>query len=201
MIIWGWSTKKIGSRKIEGSCMACQSNNLMLVGYIRVFDLFWIPVFPYKKFTYVECTACSATYSYEKYIALLPTQNVRFKTPWWSFSGLVIISALLIWSHFHKLEENKKFLAFQESPHAGVYFIYKSNNPELKKTPYIFAKIEEIKGDKLMIRFSQSAYNKERFASKEARYAKNEPQKFLEVELVEITKDDLKKFTIEDLVL
>ena len=51
MIVWGWSTKEIGTKETNGTCPSCSSPNLVVVGLQRVFDIFWIPIIPLGKST------------------------------------------------------------------------------------------------------------------------------------------------------
>lgn len=200
MLIWGWNTKRIGKQSIVAKCLACDSENISLVGYVRYYHIFWIPTFPYKKPICIECSDCKAKFEREAYITSLPSQNIIFKTPWWSFSGAAILAVLIVLSYFNSLENHKKYLAFQKEPHAGTYVAFKIDDPDLAKTPYVFIKIEEVHNDKLLVRFSQKAYNKARYAIKGADRAKLVPQDLLHDSVSEMSKEQFASLAIESLI-
>ena len=196
-VFFGWSTKKIGTKQIDRACPACHSPSLSLVGMQRIFHIFWIPTLPLKKSTVAACASCAATYPLET--VGISKQETYFKTPWWSFSGLGILMVLLALGFYADASKEKIYEDFKTNPQAGVYFTFKSKDPDYAQAPYCFGKIEAIKGDKILVRFGRYTYSKNREAARSVRISKDKVNEFFDTETVELTKDLFKEFDIRTL--
>lgn len=200
MIIWGWSTKEICTKEKSGKCPSCGLATLVIVGFQRVFDLFWIPVIPLKKSTCVRCQSCKNEYIHELSADEIAIQNSGFKTPWWSFSGLIIIIVLLIFGSIASESKQNEHDEFKENPILGTYFTFRNIGEDYKKAPYVFGKIVSIEGDKIILRLSHYCYSKNRTALKEARAAKVKPDDLLDLDNFEMQKEDFKNLDIQSLI-
>ena len=105
MIVWGWAAKKIGTHDVKGVCPSCKNATLVLVGWQRTFDVFWIPTIPLKKTSHVHCITCNASYSPEGF-----SERIHFKTPWWAFSGLILLGTLFSLIFLNLIWKNVKYL-------------------------------------------------------------------------------------------
>ena len=200
MIIWGWSTKEIGTKEASGGCSYCGSPSLVIVGFQRVFDLFWIPIIPLGKSSCVRCQSCEATYVYEPSADEAAIQNSGFKTPWWSFSGLIIIILMTIFGSISNASMQKKYDAFKDKPTLGTYFIFKSIDDDYKETTYRFGKIIRLEEDDVVLRLGKYVYSKSHGASNEAIAAKASSEDLLDLEIVAIQKEDFKTLDIYSLI-
>ena len=101
MIIFGWGEKKITPRHQDTYlCPDCNNKQVSLHHFVKYFDLFWIPTFPFKKRMVAHCSNCDVAYE-GKYIPdTVRGQSIAerssAKIPWWSFSGLGIIGMLVV---------------------------------------------------------------------------------------------------------
>lgn len=200
MIIWGFSTKEIGTKRTQGNCPSCSLPSLVIVGSQCVFDLFWIPIIPLKKSTCIRCQSCETTYVHEPSADEAAIQNSGFKTPWWSFSGLFIIIVLIIFGYMSDASTKKEHDAFKENPTLGTYFTFKNVGDDYKKTPYVFGEIVSLEEDKIILRLSHYAYSKNSMASKGARAAKINPKNLLDLDVFEMQKKDFKNLDIQSLI-
>jgi hypothetical protein len=199
MIIWGWSTKEIGTKEASGNCASCSLPSLVIVGFQRVFDIFWIPVIPLGKSSCVSCQSCGATYVHEPSADETAIQNSGFKTPWWSFSGLIIIILMMIFGSISSASMQKEYNAFKDEPTSGAYFIFKSMDDDYKETPYRFGKIIGLEGDNVVLYLGEYAYSRSSGASKEVTKVKKS-QDLSNLEVVEITREDFKDLDITSIL-
>lgn len=200
MIVYGTSTRKIGKSKVDAECHNCKSPDMFLVGLQRTFDLFWIPTIPLNKSTCIECNSCSSSYEVEAYINYIPSENTVFKTPLRFFAGLVIIAIIIVAANLGDKHADTEKQVFRDNPVAGTYFTYVTENDAYKDVPYSFAKIEKIQDDKIYIRFASYVYSKSSQASKNARKAIHDPEKFLFPVLEEMSADEFKALNIYTLI-
>ncbi len=200
MIVWGFSTKEIGIKEAPGKCPSCGLQNLVIVGSQCVFDLFWIPIIPLKKSTYVRCQSCKTTYVHEPSADETAIQNSGFKTPWWSFSGLLIIIVLIILGYMSDTSTQKEHDTFKENPTIGTYFTFRNIGDDYKETPYVFGEIVSLEEDKIILRMSHYAYSKNNMASKGARAAKINPENLLDLDVFAMQKEDFKNLDIQSLI-
>ncbi|TPN88946.1 zinc-ribbon domain-containing protein [Aquimarina algicola] len=104
-IFFGTRASLIKSKQIQGNfeCSYCQNNTFNVSIYGRYFHVFWIPIFPLYKSTYLECTHCKKTYNLyetpENFREQLKKDNETAppKRPLWhSFGGLVFLLIVTI---------------------------------------------------------------------------------------------------------
>ncbi|WP_253308401.1 hypothetical protein [Rickettsia endosymbiont of Orchestes rusci] len=201
MIVWGWSTREIGTKKIDGACKICNANQLYLVGLQRTFNLFWIPVVPLNKITYVSCLSCGYEYHITADLRKIQRNDLNFKTPWWFFSGLIIIIVIILFSIFDSSKNAKNIQTFKNNPQAGKYFTFKiPHDEDFKSTPFTLGKIEEIKDNKILVRFANYAYSRDYKAKQAAKDSKNNADKELAPEIIEFNMQDFQKIDIQEVI-
>lgn len=195
-IVYGWSNRFIESRDIYGSCIKCNSPSLILTGYQKTFNVFWIPVIPIGKSRYIFCSSCNTSFDPEDYTEGSPDKDIRFKTPWWSFTGLIIAA---IFFGMGKLFEgatpyNEKIVI--QNPHAGTYFIFENHDEIMNEIFYMIGKIEGINGDAYWLRFCGYSYSNLYQAKKLLQKAKERPADFFDENIIEVPKAEFKKIPI-----
>jgi len=165
MIIYGTGSKDLGERFIPNEkCPHCGEYNKIYVHAIaRYFDVFWIPIFPFRKKVTAVCHSCEKEITKEQISTSLQDkislEKSSFKLPIYLFSGLILIGLLILLLEFnsrkhddfvenkiHNLKKND-VLVFQMSPnvysfglvdtiHDGdVYF--RNSNYSLNQKPSI----------------------------------------------------------------
>lgn len=200
MIVWGWNTKEIGTKEIHDACKICNANRLRLVGLQRIFHICWIPIIPIGKSMYVSCSSCGSEYQSNAILQKAEQQGLSFKTPWWSFSGLVIIIAFVLFGIHENSKNDETIQNFKNHPQVGMYFTFKFPfDEELKKTPFSLGKIEEIKDNKIVIRFSNYAYSNEYKAAGAAKNSKKDSDKDLS-ETIEFEPQDFQKIDFQKII-
>lgn len=121
--------------------------------------------------------------------------NLKAKTPWWGYSGLFIISILIVGIFFLGRFAHEQKLAYLEAPHVNDLVVLKLK--ELDGTPYTFVKIKKIEGDKITFLTSKYAFSKLRQAEKESRKASLDSD--FSDDILEVTLEDFKKMDIESI--
>ncbi len=104
MIIFGTSSSIIHPAKLDGGCCPfCKTENQMWIqGYRKYFHIFWIPFFPSWKKVYSICSHCKGVFekyefeSKELIKCFEYFENHKIKTPWYHFTGILILLALII---------------------------------------------------------------------------------------------------------
>ena len=196
MVIWGWRSHKCGHQTIEGVCPACHAQNLAFTRFVRVFDIFWIPVFPFEKHDHVACEACGTSY-YSEHFPEAQEARRNAKAPWWSFLGAFIIAGIVALCMHSAYKSEAEIHAFKKDPSVGKYFTFRSDDPELSKHPYVFAKIDHMDGEKMMIGMSRFAYSS---LSDATRDAHKKSQDLLDSQMQEMMIEDFRKVNIKDVL-
>lgn len=153
MFIWGWSTKSIGNYLTNLPCSHCQYPNLALGAFQKFFDVFFIPTIPLGKEHFFICPKCETQFKVnENDLNSLP----KVKTPWWGFSGMLIIGALIILGSTLKAFETPKEKINPENIAVNDIAIIKNNDdPDY---PYSLIKVTEKMEGKLIFTPGKYAY-------------------------------------------
>ncbi|MCA0370296.1 MAG: zinc ribbon domain-containing protein [Proteobacteria bacterium] len=113
MVIWGWRSHKCGHQTIEGVCPACHAQNLVFTRFVRVFDIFWIPVFPFEKHDHVACESCGTSY-YSEHFPEAQEARREGKAPWWSFLGALIVAGIVALCMYSAHKSEAEIHAFKK---------------------------------------------------------------------------------------
>ena len=199
MIIWGWSTKNIGVIPFAGECKTCHHHGLQLAAFQSMFDLFWIPTFPLKKTYCVLCDQCGTQYNPEifaNYQEIMQSAGTKFKSPWWSFSGLGLIALFALWIAYLGYTDIKIKDDFKRDPHIGDLIIFKPAEAD-SVTPYTFAKVVNVEDNKVIVYFSTYAYSSRSLAR---RSAKNNVDSHLLTDAQELTREEIQALSITEVI-
>jgi hypothetical protein len=158
MIIYGTSSKDLGTRKIQGAkCSNCEATEVYVNAISRYADVFWIPIFPYSKKYFSVCKNCEQVLEKKEMSQQLKDklemEKHHFKTPFYLFSGLIIIALLIGYGiyasskHDADIAENVSHLEVNNV----IVFMEKSKE-------YSFAKVSEIRNDTIIINYGQYSY-------------------------------------------
>jgi len=166
MIVYGWNSKFVGTRKIEGECPSCHSKDMQLVGHQNVFHICWLPVIPLGRETHATCCSCGETYQPETILGEKAAKTERFGIPWWSFSGLFIGLLVAIGVMFWDASKKENIAAFKADPEVGAFFTYKDDDEAFREVPYCYAKVVGIEEDGIVICLGGYSYSREDMANK-----------------------------------
>jgi hypothetical protein len=180
-------SKGIKSELLNNRCSSCKSQfALRLSVWQKYLVLYWIPFIPLKKFGSVKCESChddfeivdfpeSVGYSYQDL-------KRKSRTPWWTFSGLFVLFALiLLFINFLNLRARNNE-AYLNSPHVNdVYEI------KLESREYTLYKV--VKVDEKNVYYKAHQYIVER--SKHLNSMHDDGEEFYQPEIHEISKKEL----------
>ncbi len=197
MLIWGYSTKLIQGSILPYTCSHCETMNLHVYGIKKVFEVFWIPCFPYKTTKTVICNNCGTHYDPDQFG--IEAKVIKIKTPLKYFSGLVALPLLLAGAAIigenavrHNQEKTQAYLAELQ---LGDKIIIEQKVDS--SFPYSIIKITFV--DKEKVDFVVCSYNFSRLkdARKHVRISKNGDY---ETEEFSLTLDEIKALNIQDII-
>lgn len=133
MIVYGWKGSHIKSGQIiNTNCTQCETNTSMIYSIFGQYaHIYWIPLFPYKKKTFVECSNCKKTF--DKYtftdeikskIKRENEKNGNSRYPFWMFSGVIIIAGLIGYSYLNDiLVDNEEDKLIKDPKIGDIYHV------------------------------------------------------------------------------
>ncbi|MFK7748936.1 MAG: hypothetical protein AB8B65_11130 [Kordia sp.] len=159
MIIYGTGSKKIGIQKIQGAkCQNCGATEMYAQGVSRYIYLFWIPMFPYKKKFITICNHCKQVLEKkempQQLTDKLALEKHHFKTPFYLFSGSLLLVLFVLWGFYQSGEHNKKLMENVKNLQANDIIAFKVARKE-----YSFAEIDERRNDTLFIHYGNYTHN------------------------------------------
>jgi len=161
MIIYGSRSKLLATELLQESCPHCGANNrTQLYVFQKYAHIFWIPLFPIGRMTVSQCTNCKKV-SKEKELssaAHLTADNLKTqsKTPIWTFSGLAVIAALIVFVVITERNKNERNAKLILAPQSGDIFEVKT-----KEQQYTLYKVENVQGDSVFVKINNYETNKE----------------------------------------
>lgn len=158
MIIYGTSSKNLGSRKIQGAkCPNCEATEIHAQATSSYVTLFWIPIFPYRKKFNIECKSCMQVLEKKQMPQQLKDklalEKGHFKTPFYLFSGLIIVALLIGIAFYLSGQHDKKLAENVRNLEPKDIIVFKEKSKE-----YSFMKVVEVRNDTIMINYGQYAY-------------------------------------------
>lgn len=125
MIVYGYKSTLIGSEGLpHEKCPNCNHEGAMSIHTFSSYaHIFWIPIFPYRKYSVAHCGNCDITYKKKEMNESLLREynNARalVRPPIWQFVGLFIISIVVVWAVVVSNESDKKEADYIATPKAG----------------------------------------------------------------------------------
>ncbi|MBI3219090.1 MAG: zinc-ribbon domain-containing protein [Bacteroidetes bacterium] len=164
MIIYGWNAKNIKQAPLENyECPNCQQKQSVIVIFARYVDIFWIPVFPFKKTAVIVCTNCK--HETEENNIELGTKGAiqQLKSavpiPKYLFSGLALILFAIAFFTYQGIQNGEKENAYLGDPKAGdIYFL--KNDKGKSANNYYLMKVRKVEGDSLWISYNSFWYSR-----------------------------------------
>lgn len=135
----------------QDSCKSCKSFDLSVKVYKGYAHVFFIPFFPFGvKTTVMRCKSCGEP---NRDVSLQNHYEQNAKTPFYLFSGLILVAALIGWMVLLNISTQKEKAKFVAAPKVGdVYTIHQD-------TVYYFLRLSHIKEDTVFAYPSYLAYN------------------------------------------
>lgn len=163
MIIFGTNSKNLKQAPLEAyECPNCKTKNSVLAIIADYFHLFWIPVFPYKKTTYIVCQQCEFSQTESKLPPELKAKVKSLKSavslPKYMFSGSVLLVIAAAFIFYSVSEESKKELAYIANPQIGDVYVLKDFEEKTTYNHYLL-KVIEIVDDSLHVTFNSYSYD------------------------------------------
>lgn len=193
MILFGTKKKEIKSGRISNIvCHYCSENVTMNYSVeTSYFHLYWIPIFPYKKRTYADCTECDTLFEYKHFSEQLKNKLNRenelkpSKNPVWMYSGLLILGVIIPLAFFQSSRADSKKDNYVNNPKVGdVYYL---NSLPSKYTTMKIAAVEKdsvhfILNDTSVTKFVKvfSINEDHYYSTKNKSYSKSQLTKLLE---------------------
>ncbi len=175
MIVYGTNSKDLGTRKIQGAkCSNCETNEVYVNAISKYAHIFWIPIFPYSKKYFSVCKNCEQVLEKKEMPQQLKDkleiEKHHFKTPFYLFSGLIIIALLIGYGVYASNQHDKEMAEHVTHIEADDIMVFRNGSKE-----YSFAKVIEVRNDTIFIKQGQYSYEggysaptKSEFSSKAA---------------------------------
>jgi len=144
MIFYGTRAKSLGAQALGGvACQSCGQSGVVAHVFQKYFHIFWIPVLPYKKLVATECARCQQALAGEDvppmYQAQLETFRASVKTPWYMYTGLVLILFLVAGGYYVYQKNQELRASYVAHPQVGdLYVIDVQKGLALKDAQYPF---------------------------------------------------------------
>lgn len=186
LLILGRTNYKLQPKVIAANCRACNSKELHLTGYQNSFHAFFIPIIPLTKSQCLICPQCATPYSFnvvqqalrkdttdhpfKAHIHHSPgsyDKELKLKTPWWTFSGTILVCVLAALCTLLPITDQRKeaakVKAFLQNPQAGTLFVIKvdpKDHEESPTTPYLYVKVLSVGSNTVDLQFSKYLYER-----------------------------------------
>jgi hypothetical protein len=167
ILFYGTKGKVVGGQQKQGmACASCGNTTQITFGVIRYFQIFWIPVLPYKKEVGTECPQCKQTLM-GKEVPETVRQDIKEQVftggkmlP--MFAGLILIALLAGSLTFLNVERSKKEAAYLANPAVNDYYIIKLTEMfqgHDTSYPYGVMKLQSIEDGELTLRVGTYGYS------------------------------------------
>jgi hypothetical protein len=160
MLIYGSKATQIASKSLSDKCTNCGAeNSVQMAVFQKYAHVFWIPFFPIGKTGVTQCAHCKQVLEKKEFSSsLLSTYETLIsdsKTPRWTFSGLAVLTLLIILVSISNAQNDKKNAQLILAPKKGD--IYEIRNDYEHYTLY---KIDHVAGDTVFILMNEYESNK-----------------------------------------
>jgi hypothetical protein len=188
MIIYGSKATQIATENIADKCSNCGTQNSIQMSIFQKYaHVFWIPFFPIGKTGVTQCSHCKQALQKKEFSGHLTetyeTVKTNSKTPLWTFSGLVILTALIVWGVISSKQSDAKNARLILTPQKGDIYEIKKDYKQ-----YTLYKVDNVIGDTVFLLINQYETNKIRGLSD----LKNKGVEAYGEDVLPLVKTDLK---------
>lgn len=159
MIIYGTNSKNLGSRKLQGAkCPNCEAVEIHAQAVSSYATVFWIPVFPYRKKYSTVCKNCTQVLKKKEMPQplkdKLAMEKGHFKTPFYLFSGLIILALLIGLAFYLSSQHDKELEKNLANLQSKDIVVFKVASKE-----YSFAEIKNHSNDTIYMHYGNYTYD------------------------------------------
>jgi hypothetical protein len=160
MIVYGTNAKAIATENLYDNCVKCgTADSVQMTVFQKYATLFWIPFFPIGKTGTTECNHCKHVMLEKEFstaeINSYKNLKAKGKTPIWTFTGLVILTALIAWAIKTGKENDALDAKYIAAPQKGDIYEFKTESDQ-----FSLYKVDEVKGDSVFVFQNQYEANK-----------------------------------------
>jgi hypothetical protein len=163
MVVYGWNSKTLKEAPFTGhQCASCgnESTHILVIGSYA--HIFWIPIFPYRKYLRIVCDNCQLENKpkevSENVRALAKQLKSKVRFPIYMFSGIGVIALLVAYFTIQGFMDNRNFEKYLNEPQANdIYHLY--NSEEETDYKYYLWKVIDVNGDSVNISPNSFQYN------------------------------------------
>ena len=160
MIIYGSKATNVATENINGNCPNCGTPNSIQMAVFQMYaHVFWIPCFPMGKTGLTQCAHCKQVLQNKEFTGSIYNSYVTLKTnskvPIWTFTGLALLSVLIIWGVINDKVNEEKNAKLILTPQKGDIYSVKNDHRE-----YTLYQVDDVAGDTVFIKISQYETNK-----------------------------------------
>ncbi|QWX84215.1 hypothetical protein H0I23_00765 [Cellulophaga sp. HaHaR_3_176] len=161
MIIFGTRSAHIETKQLPNIvCPKCTTQGSTMISiYRRHLHVFWIPTLPIGKTGTSHCQHCKQSLHANEMPTSLEREYKNLKTkakgPIWQFSGLFVVTALIVLVGFAVNIDNKNNSIYLDNPLIGDVYEYQIANKQ-----YSTMKVVEVSNDSLFMSLNDYEINK-----------------------------------------
>lgn len=153
MIVYGTNAKDLGTRKLQGAKSPnCESSDIYATAVVKYVHIFWIPIFPYSKKYFTTCEGTGQVLEEKEMPQQLKDklnlEKHHFKTPFYLFSGLIIIALLIGYGIYASSQHDKEVKESVSNLQPKEVIMFKEGSG------YSFAKVEAHSNDTIYVKYS-----------------------------------------------
>lgn len=159
MLIYGTGSKDLGEKFISNEkCPHCgEYNKIHVHGIARYFDVFWIPIFPFRKKIIAICHSCDTEIKKNEISTSLQDkirlEKSSFRIPIYLFTGLILIGLLIGWLEYSSIKHDDFVENRIHNIQKDDVLVFKNNSKE-----YSFAIIDSLYAESVFFRNSNYIY-------------------------------------------
>ncbi len=156
MLIYGSNSSHLKSEHLtEISCPHCGNKDTVAISvHGKYAHVFWIPTFPLGKQGVSYCQHCKQTLEEkempETFKAAFKGFKSNLKTPFWHFSGLLVIALIVGFVVFSSSQDSKNNQIYIDNPQVGDVYELREENGS-----YSLAKVTDVVNDSVYVVFNQ----------------------------------------------
>ena len=135
MIVYGTGSKDLGTRKLQGvKSPNCENSDIYATAVAKYAHIFWIPLFPYSKKYFTTCEGTGEVLE-EKDMPQqlkdkLALEKHHFKTPFYLFSGLILIALIAAYAVYASYEHDKEMAENVTHIEANDIMVFREGSEE-----------------------------------------------------------------------
>lgn len=147
MIIYGSKATQIATKNTMDKCQNCGNQNSVQMSVFQKYaHVFWIPLFPMGKIGVTQCSHCKQTLVNKDFQGILAemykTEKINTKTPLWTFSGLIILTIMVVWGGIIGAQDKAKNAQLILAPQKGDIYEIKADDKQ-----YTIYKVDSVVED------------------------------------------------------